>query len=85
MGASLIKRFEFGGAYSYLLTGGFPFLKIYITSFEVDIFVGLRAQNRSREPIAVVSKNSSARYPLKKCIPFYHVIWRLFFRVTPVR
>jgi hypothetical protein len=42
--------------------------------FEVEIFVGIRARNRSRELIAVLSKNTSARYPSKKIFLFCHVI-----------
>jgi len=41
---------------------------------EVDIFIGIRAKNRSRKPIAVLSKNTSARYTSKKHILFCHVI-----------
>jgi len=48
--------------------------------FEVDIFVGIRERNRSREPIAVLSKNISAKYPSKKHIPFCHVISALTIR-----
>jgi len=48
--------------------------------FEVDIFVGIRARNRSREPIAVLSKNTSARYPSKNIFLFFHVISALAIR-----
>jgi len=48
--------------------------------FEVDIFVGIKARNRSREPITVLSKNTSARHPSKKHIPFFHVISALAIR-----
>jgi hypothetical protein len=42
--------------------------------FEVDIFVDIRARNRSHEPVKLLSQNTSARYPSKKYIPFGHVI-----------
>jgi hypothetical protein len=42
--------------------------------FEVDIFVGIRARNRSQEPGKLLSQNTSAGYPFKKYVPFWHVI-----------
>jgi hypothetical protein len=42
--------------------------------FEADIFVGIWVSNRSRKSITLLSKNTSAGYPLKKYVPFWHVI-----------
>ena len=41
---------------------------------EVHIFVGIRARNRSRNAVKLLSKTTFARYPLKKYIPFGYVI-----------
>jgi hypothetical protein len=46
-----------------------------------DIFTGIRARNRLRGPIALLSKTIFAKCPLKKDIPFYHVISAIAIRL----